>query len=87
MRAVTGKTFAIVSEYDEKLDLSYYPLRPGWASTVMKFQGSELDRLIYYCDTPRVPAAAYTALSRVRMMAHVLIGGNVQPDHFTPARP
>ena len=87
VRSVTGKTFSIVAEYDDKLDKVYYPVRPGWASTVMKFQGAELDRLIYYCDKPCVPAAAYTALSRVRLMAHVLIGGRLTPDHFTPAAP
>ena len=48
--------------------------------------GAELQHVVLYLDAPRVPAAAYTAMSRVRMQAHCLIGGIVQPHHFEPAR-
>ena len=83
----TGRRVAVTSLCDEDLGgMRYYPLRPGYASTVMKFQGTELERVVVYLDKPHVPAAAYTAMSRVRMGAQCLIGGWVTEHHFTPAR-
>ena len=83
----TGKRVAITRASNEDLGgLTYYPVRPGYASTIMKFQGAELPHVVVYLDKRHVPAAAYTAMSRVRMQAHCLIGGFVTPDHFTPAR-
>ena len=76
---------AITRRHDEEMGLSLYPLRPGYASTVMKFQGAELSHVIVFLGKPHAPAA-YAAMSRVRMHAHCLIGGFVTPDHFTPAR-
>ena len=43
----------------------YHPLRLGYASAIIKFQGTELEHLTLYLDIPWVPDAAYTALSRV----------------------
>jgi ATP-dependent exoDNAse (exonuclease V) alpha subunit len=83
----TGKRVAITRASNEDLGgITYYPVRPGYASTIMKFQGAELPHVVVYLDKSHVPAAAYTAMSRVRMQAHCLIGGFVTPDHFTPAR-
>jgi hypothetical protein len=82
----TGKTISIVPEYHEEHDMTYFPIRPGYASTIMKFQGAELEHVTLYLDRAKVPAAAYTAMSRVKMMSHILIGGNVTPEHFVPAR-
>eukprot|EP00973_Karenia_brevis_P014889 2032802-Karenia_brevis.AAC.2 len=81
----TGRHVAVTLEWDEKLERWYYPIRPGYASTVLKFAGSELDRLIVYFDVPYVPAAAYTAMSRVRLQQHIKVGGWITPDHFRPA--
>eukprot|EP00973_Karenia_brevis_P043333 6006721-Karenia_brevis.AAC.1 len=39
----TGKFVAVVAEWDDKLERYYFPLRPGFCSTVLKFQGAELD--------------------------------------------
>jgi hypothetical protein len=39
-----------------------------------------------YLDKKHVPAAAYTAMSRVSYQMQCLIGGGVSADHFTPAR-
>ena len=66
-------------------NLTYYPIRPGYASTIIKFQGAELDHLIVWLDVPGVPGAAYTAMSRVREGKNCLIGGNVEAMHFMPA--
>ena len=66
-------------------DISYHPLRPGYCSTIIKFQGAELEHVTVWLDKPGIGAAAYTALSRVKCMTDYLIGGNVNPNHFTPA--
>ena len=67
-------------------NLSYYPMRPGYASTILKFQGAELDHVTIYLDAKNIPGAAYTGLSRVRRMSDFLLGGNLEALHFTPAR-
>ena len=82
----TRRRVTITKRNDEEIGLSLYPRHPRYVSTVMKFQGAELSHVIVYLDKPHVPAAAYTAMSRVRMQAHCLISGFVTPDHFTPAR-
>jgi hypothetical protein len=64
----------------------YYPLRPGYASTILKFQGAELKHVTVYLDAEGVPGAAYTALSRVSYGSDFLIGGIVKEEHFIPAR-
>ena len=65
--------------------ISYYPIRPGYCSTILKLQGAELDHISVYLDVPKVPGAAYTAISRVRTGKDFLIGGSVADAHFTPA--
>ena len=65
---------------------AFYPVRPGYASTVNKFQGAELEHVTLYLDCPGVPGAAYTAMSRVKRGRDCLIGGAVTRHHFTPAR-
>jgi len=81
----TGKRVQIWRWTDKDLgNASYYPLRPGYASTILKFQGAELAHVTAYLDVAGVPGAAYTALSRVATSEQYLIGGNVNPHHFTP---
>jgi len=65
-------------------NISYYPVRPGYASTVAKFQGAELEHVTLYLDA-RAPGAAYTAMSRVQYGNQCLIGGNVDSSYFAPA--
>lgn len=82
----TGKRIPVTCLHDEDLGgLAYYPLRLGYASTVLKFQGAELEHVVLYLDRPHVPAAAYTAMSRVRLQRDCLVGGRLTPHHFTPA--
>ena len=64
----------------------YYPVRPGYASTILKFQGAELEHVTAYLDAPGVPGAAYTAASRVKRGQDVLFGGRLTAEHFKPAR-
>ena len=87
VRTATGHVFDVWRWTDvEHGNLTYYPMRPGYASTVLKFQGAELDHVTVYLDAKNVPGAAYTALSRVRRMSDFLLGGNLEALHFTPAR-
>jgi hypothetical protein len=65
---------------------TYYPVRPGYASTVLKFQGAELRHATLFLDAANVPGAAYTAMSRVSYGNQCLIGGQVTRQHFMPAR-
>lgn len=65
---------------------AYCPVRPGYASTVLKMAGSELPHAVLWLDVPHVPGAAYTGMSRVSFGKDLLLGGNLTPDHFTPAR-
>ena len=66
--------------------LVYYPIKPGYSSTILKLQGSEQSKIVAFLDAPNVPGAAYTALSRISYMADFLIGGIITADHFCPVR-
>ena len=65
-----------------------YPIRPGYASTILKFQGAELDYVVVYLDCAKIPGAAYTALSRVHRLEEFKVAARVPLTdlHFTPAR-
>jgi ASC-1-like (ASCH) protein len=81
----TGKRVVVWRWTDKDLGFqTYYPVRPGYASTVLKFQGAELEFVILYLDA-EAPGAAYTAMSRVKFGNRCLIGGNVNSRHFLPA--
>ena len=81
----TGHRVMVWPWSDPELDgLTYYPLKPGYADTVMKLQGAELEHVTAFLDAEQVPGAAYTALSRVSHGTDFLIGGSVQAEHFQP---
>ena len=63
----------------------HYPIRQGYCSTIMKFQGATLKHATIYLDCPKIKGAAYTALSRVARRKDYLLGGFLKPHHFTPA--
>ena len=65
-------------------NITYYPLKTGYADTIIKLQGAELSHVTAYLDCPDVPGAAYTALSRVSYGKDLLIGGAVTAAHFQP---
>ena len=64
----------------------YYPLRLGYAGTVHKFQGAELEHVTVWLDREGVRAAAYVAISRVRRDEDYLLGGIVTERHLVPGR-
>jgi len=87
VRTATGYVVSVWPWTDpERGGLVYYPVRPGYASTILKFQGAELPHVVVYLDAPRVPAAAYTAISRVGYYKDFLLAGIFTEHHFTPAK-
>ena len=71
----TGRRVLMTIYADEKLaNREYYPLRLGYASTILRFAGAELPHVTVWLDVPHVPAAAYTAMSRVSYASDCLIG-------------
>jgi hypothetical protein len=67
-------------------NLVYYPIRAGYASTILKFQGAELAHVTVFLDAKNIPGAAYTAMSRVAYGKDCLLAGVLTDEHFTPAR-
>ena len=67
----------------ERGNLTYYPLKAGYADTILKYQGAELPHVTVVLDA-KIPGAAYTALSRVSYGKDYLIAGVVDAAHFQP---
>ena len=85
----TGNTLCIYPVTTDDVPhgrVTYYPLKPGYADTVHKFQGAELPHVTFWPDRPGCPAAAYVALSRVKRDEDYLLGGCVAAEHFVPAK-
>jgi hypothetical protein len=86
VRTRTGHRLEITPWTDvEKGGVRYYPIRAGYASTIHKVQGDEFKHITLWLDVERMPAAGYTALSRVSRSSDYLIGGKVRRAHFVPA--
>lgn len=83
----TQHRLAIRPWTDAAMCKAFCPVRPGYASTVLKMAGAEVPHAVLWLDQPHIPAAAYTGMSRVAYGSQLLLGGNLTPDHFTPARP
>jgi ATP-dependent exoDNAse (exonuclease V) alpha subunit len=86
VKTATGKRLMVFpwNNPHRKGSKAYYPIRPGYASTIMKFQGAGLEHATIWLDAPNIPGAAYTALSRVATRKDYLLGGYLRPGHFTP---
>ena len=81
----TGHHLAITPWSDrDRAGISYYPIRPGYCSTILKFQGAELEDVTVSLDSQYVPGAAYTAMSRVATRKQCRFLGDITPEHFTP---
>ena len=88
VETVTGKIFDITKWLDRDLnDMLYYPLRIGYASTILRMAGAELQHVTLYLDVAHAAGAAYTALSRVSSIDKVKLGGPVLKPYFAPCRP
>ena len=85
VRTSTGKRLPITRWTDAKKKVNYFPIRVGYASTIHKAQGGEFKHVTVYMNAPYMPAAGYTALSRVSTSDDYLVGGIVKRRHFVPA--
>jgi hypothetical protein len=87
VETVTGKSLVVYQYTDpnpEAQNASYFPIRLGYASTIYKLQGAELQHVTIYLDKMGQRAAAYVAMSRVRSDADYLFGGLYKKQHFVP---
>ena len=87
VRTATGKRI-MVYMWNNKHRIgskAYYPIRPGYASTILKHQGDTIKHATIWLDAP-MNGAAYTALSRVSDRKSYKLGGYLMPMHFRPAR-
>lgn len=85
----TGKRLAVhlvTEEVEGHGRVTYFPVRVGYACTVPKIQGQTLAHICIWLDAPCCRAAAYVAMSRVKLDRDYLIAGKVCPRHFVPAR-
>lgn len=82
----TGHRLAIRPWTDPNLKISFFPMKPGYASTILKMAGAELDHAVVWLDKAHVPGAAYTGMSRVSYGKNLLLGGLLSVDHFTPVQ-
>ena len=86
VRTKTGKRLYITPWTDvERGSVTYYPIRLGYASTVQKVLGDEVEHITIWLDMPNLPAVAYTALSRVERSNAYSLAGKLTPAHFAPA--
>ena len=86
VRTKTDRTFEVTRWADPDMDhMGYYPLRVGYASTILRQAGAELEHVTIYLDVPNAAACAYTALSRVSTLKAIKIGGKITASHFAPA--
>ena len=84
-----GKTLAIhpyTEEVDKHSNVTSFPVRLGYSTTIPKIQGSTLPHITIWLDRPGCRAAAYVAMSRVQRDDDYLIAGRVKPKHFVPAQ-
>ena len=87
VKTITGKSLAVYQYTDpnpEAQNASFFPVRLGYASTIYKMQGAELDHITIYLDVPGQRAAAYVALSRIKNDEDYLFGGKYSKQHFVP---
>ena len=89
VRTDTGFLLTVYKYTDTEVPVDrvvYFPLRLGYAGTVYKYQGAELDHVTLWLDRPGCPGAAYVALSRVKYDSDYLLGGIVTVKDVVPAR-
>ena len=87
VETITGKALAVYQYTDPKPEaqnVSFFPIRLGYASTIYKMQGAELEHITIYLDVPGQRAAAYVAMSRVKHDEDYLFGGKYTRKHFVP---
>ena len=87
-RTKTGRRLVVTKWTNTKVrnfPVRHFAIRPGYASTIHKVQGDEFAHITIYLDIKCMPAAGYTALSRVARRKNYLLGGKLTREHFVPA--
>jgi ATP-dependent exoDNAse (exonuclease V) alpha subunit len=87
VETITGKQLAVYQYTDpdpKAQNVSFFPIRLGYASTIYKMQGAELEHVTIYLDLPGQRAAAYVAMSRVKRDENYFFGGKYSRNHFVP---
>ena len=85
----TGRQLAVyplTEDVPEAGRITTWPVRPGYASTIHKLQGAELDNVCIWLDVKHFRAGAYVAMSRVQFDKDYSLGGLLERQHFMPAR-
>jgi hypothetical protein len=80
----TGHMVPVFPHWDEKHWATFYPIRPAYASTLMKMQGATIQHMTMWLDS-RIEAGGYVALPRVQHDADWRFVGDLTPSHFWPA--
>ena len=84
VRTDTGRLVPVWPYTDFNMgNVTYYPLRSGYAATTLKYVGTELKHVTLNLDAPNVPGAAYSRMSRTE---DFLLRGFLTAEHFVPAR-
>ena len=78
--------FPLTEEVAGARRLTSWPVRPGYASTIHKLQGAELDNICIWLNVKYFRAGAYVAMSRVQYDNEYTLGGLLDREHFVPAR-
>lgn len=79
-----GEAFT-VAPYTDQFRRTYFPWRLGYAVNLSKIQGEDVDHMSLWLDCPRIPAAFYVALSRVRRLDDVVFLGYLSRMHIVPS--
>ena len=83
---VTGHRLAIRPRAEASLGpRAFHPVKAGYGNTVLKVAGAELPHVVLWLDVANIPGAAYTGMSRVARGDDLLFGGQLTPEHFSPA--
>ena len=85
MQTKTGKSVPVWPWTDPDTGVTFYPLRPGYASNLHKVQGATLEHITVWLDAANIESAAYVALSRVEVDDNWRFIGDPGVHHFTPA--
>ena len=88
VRTKTGHRLAVTMWTSTKVPafpVRFFPIRAGYASTIHKVQGDEFRHITIWMDQKCMPAAGYTAMSRVETSDDYLLAGNLKREHFVPA--
>ena len=91
VKLVRGKTILVQIKLKQLIivypitndTITYYPLRPNYATTIFKSQGQNLAHATVWFDIDTVaPGTAYVAISRVQYMKDLLFLRKPEKWHF-----